>query len=141
MKAKLTSSLFTLMAMLLVLGLNSCKNRNGSAETSLPSDTAMETPEEMMQDEGHDESLGNKTMTGKLVTNKGATPQIDGVFISKDYFKQDGQDWYKVMEPFIGKKVEAKGEVIRHWCGPMEQCLSQGYMDWMRKPEYVKILN
>lgn len=136
---------FNLILCCLAIGLlaSSCKNRGGGAETSLPTDDSQSIAEMEidMDDQGHDEELGVQTIKGKLVTDKGMQPRIGGIFISTDAFEEDGKDWMPRVKELAGKTLEVKGMVIRHWCGPMEQCLSQGYMDRIRKPEYLKVLD
>lgn len=136
---------FKLILCCLAIGFlaSSCKNRGGGAETSSPTDDSQSIAEMEidMDDQGHDEELGIQTIRGKLVTDKGMQPRIQNIFISTDAFEEDGQDWMPRVKELAGKTMEVKGMVIRHWCGPMEQCLTQGYMDRIREPEYLKVID
>lgn len=76
--------------------------------------------------QGWDEDLGEKTLRGKMTLTKGKQPMVDGVMLSKDYF---GEDWRAKTVALEGKRVEVKGHLWRHHCGPLEQCLSPGYID------------
>ncbi|MEM7038445.1 MAG: hypothetical protein AAF570_15785 [Bacteroidota bacterium] len=88
-----------------------------------------------------DEFLGNKVITGKLTTTKGAQPMIDGIMLNLDFVREEGaKTWKPEFEKLKGKKVELKGDVWRHHCGPHEQCLQQGYIDSFRSLEYMKAL-
>lgn len=109
-------------------------NRNSNRFNDSPM-----TAEDMDENQGRDEELGIKTLKGRLALDKGAQPRVDGVFISTDAFREDGKHWRERVTELKGKMIEVKGMVIRHWCGPMEQCLSQGYMDRMNEVEYLKI--
>ena len=128
--------------------LVSCANRTQGAESSPEISAVNQEIDNSMDDllreqeeqQGRDEELGVKTIRGKLTTDKGMTPRVNCIFIAREFFGQDGKNWNDEVTALKGKKVELKGMVIRHHCGPMEQCLSQGYMDWMREPEYLKKL-
>ena len=139
-----------LIICLLTVGfaLSACVNKGGGAESqanvnALNTENNEEMDDllkEMNEQQGHDEKLGVKTIRGKLTTDKGFSPRVDGIFIAREFFAKDDKKWQEEVEALKGKKVELKGMVIRHHCGPYEQCLSQGYMDWMREPEYIKVL-
>ncbi len=137
--------IFCLVTLLLLT--TSCANRGGGAESTPDLNPQTELTanmddllKEMEAQQGHDEELGVKTLRGKVTLDKGMQPRVNGVFIDRDYFKQDGKKWQDEVQRLKGKKVEVSGMVIRHHCGPMEQCLSQGYMDWIRKVDSFKEL-
>lgn len=88
-----------------------------------------------IETEGWNEELGVKVLRGRLTTTKGAQAMLEGVILDSDYF---GENWRKEVESLKGKRVEAKGKVLRHHCGSMEQCLTQGYIDSLYDIEYVK---
>ncbi|MGB1241488.1 MAG: hypothetical protein ACPG49_03135 [Chitinophagales bacterium] len=89
------------------------------------------------EQEGWEEFEGNQILKGKLYTSKGAILGIEGVFINQDY--EVDSDKPK-LRPLIGKNLEVKGDVYIYHCGPLEQCLTQGYMRWLRNVEYVKVI-
>lgn len=76
-----------------------------------------------------DSVLGTKVLRGRLARDKGAMVKLQGVFIRITDAR------YMALSDTV---VEARGIVRRHFCGPTEQCLSQGYMDFMDKPEYIR---
>jgi len=125
------------MAVVIFLGLSSCKRPSTEGNAVPP--TEDEPPMEMMDAEGWDESLGVKVLKGKLTTTKGAQPMVEGVLLATEIFNEDHQQAMVLIQEFKGKVVEVKGEVIRHHCGPMEQCLSQGYIDVVRVAEYLNL--
>ncbi len=149
---------FNLFLFCLTIGLvvTSCKNRTSAVDDNANMDASADTRsgeeinrpddnenmEEMYSedDQGHDEELGKKTIKGKLYTDKGFQPRVAGIFIQTAAFEEDGKDWRDRVRELEGKTLEVKGMVVRHWCGPMEQCLTQGYMDWMREVESLKVL-
>ncbi len=92
-------------------------------------------------EQGHDEDLGVQIIRGKLYTDKGFQPRVGGIFISTDAFEKSGKNWSEQVKELEGKTLELKGNVVRHWCGPIEQCLNQGYMDRMKNVEYINILD
>ena len=91
--------------------------------------------------QGHDESLGVKTLRGKLSTTKGHQPMVEGVILSKDIFSKDRKLAEQRIHEMEGKVVEVTGEVVRHHCGPLEQCLSQGYIDGMKEVESFEVVD
>ena len=123
----------------LLLVLGGCGSRtNASSEPTDPVETVREPLNmDAMETQGWNESLGVKTLKGKLTTTKGAQPMLEGVILAREIFAADRQAAQKRIEGLKGKVVEVKGEVMRHHCGPLEQCLSQGYIDSMTKADYL----
>lgn len=139
---------------LLLLALSACKPRLAqpadagyTSAIGRHSDVAagdqIEEQENNMATEkqGWDESLGEKTLRGSLYTTKGHSPMVEGVMISTHNFDKDYQKAHDRIEELKGKTLELTGEVIRHHCGPLEQCLSPGYIDGMREVKEMKVVN
>ncbi|MFK7904960.1 MAG: hypothetical protein AB8B69_07545 [Chitinophagales bacterium] len=91
------------------------------------------------EEEGWEEFEGNQILKGELYTSKGAILGIGGVFISEDY-EVDASKQKPKLRPLVGKKLEVKGDVYIYHCGTLEQCLTEGYMKWLRNVEYVKVI-
>jgi len=94
---------------------------------------------EELPEVGYEEFEGNRTLEGELYTSKGAILAIGGVFISEDYNADSSNDLLPELRPLVGKKLEIKGDVYVYYCGRYEQCLTEGYMKWLRNIEYVKV--
>jgi hypothetical protein len=111
-------------------------------------DTArIESPTLMKQDTtknamgGHETCLGPKIVQGKLYHTKGRLGNV-GDFLLSGSFLTGGSssDWKPEFEALVGKKVEIKGVHYKYYCGPIEQCLEGGVMNWLREIEYLKPL-
>lgn len=88
---------------------------------------------------GHGEVVGIKTVRGKLYHTKGRLGQLDGMIISGELLTgSEGSDWKPEYEALVGKEVEARGEHYRYVCGPIEQCLEGGVINYLRTLEYLR---
>ncbi len=114
---------------------------NQNEVTPIPELQMINTAKEVDKntEEGWEEFEGNQILKGELYTSKGAILGIGGVFISEDYEVDTSKQKPKI-RPLVGKKIEVKGDVYIYYCGPLEQCLTEGYMKWLRNVEYVKII-
>lgn len=91
--------------------------------------------------QGHGTVIGIVTVRGILSGSKGMNAQLDGMIISpSELTDEDGNHWKPEYEAMLGKEVEARGEHYHYVCGPMEQCLTQGYIDYLRSLEYLKLV-
>jgi hypothetical protein len=105
-----------------------------SFDLDAKSDSKKEIPEN-----GRDEVLGVQKVTGTLLSSKGNLPMIDGIILDQEMiFEEEGRNWKSEYEALKNKRCTAVGEVIRHWCGPHEQCLEQGYIDYLRNIESIR---
>jgi hypothetical protein len=130
------------MAALLVLA--SCK---GSQRTAVDEKAQAEGRQPAIADQsnatnekmGHGEVIGMKTVRGTLYHSKGRMGELGGMLISGDYLsdKVTGK-WKPEYEALVGKQVEAHGEHYRYVCGPIEQCLEGGVMNYLQKVTYIK---
>jgi len=149
-----------LLTLSLLLTITACKGQSQSTDAD-PTDPAsmheqnQQTMEELQETsegntetfdelsaedmQGHNEDLGIKTLKGKLRTTKGAQPIVEGVLISTDFFEEEGKSWHEKVESLEGKTVVITGQVNRHWCGPMEQCMSDGYIDSMQEVDSFEV--
>lgn len=92
-----------------------------------------------MDENGRDEILGVKKITGTLTSTKGNLPMLNGIILDQEMvFEEEGRNWKPEYAALKNKRVTAVGEVIRHWCGKYEQCLEQGYIDHMRNIEAIR---
>lgn len=124
---------------------NQCSNKSVSQQQQSPQmkqvvelppmKTLKEVPEV-----GYEKFEGNRTLKGTLYTSKGAILGIGEVFISEDYESDTDNELKPELRSLVGKTLEVKGDVYVYYCGRHEQCLTQGYMKWLRNVEYVKVL-
>jgi hypothetical protein len=130
---------FSLVALLLMgVYLSGCSQSKPAKTDSKSSDTTKKVdmdsfglePLEPAR-EARDEPLGEKTLTGKLMSTKGNQATVNGVILSRSYVFDEHRRWKPELMALKNKRVTVTGEVIRHWCGPYEQCLEQGYIDRM----------
>ena len=127
---------------------NNCANSSQKTQQNkeefppLTEQTIKEAPEGIEKNEqgGWEEFEGNRIVKGELYTSKGAILGIAGVFISEDYKADSDNKQLPKLRPLVGKTLEVKGDVYTYYCGPIEQCLTEGSMKWMRNVEYVKVL-
>lgn len=90
--------------------------------------------------EGRTEYEGEKTIVGILGTTKGHQAMVNGIILGNDFLDdKETHRWKKEYLAMKGKKVEVKGHHYIYYCGPMEQCLSQGYIPYLRDIEYMKL--
>lgn len=97
-------------------------------------------PKGIENQEGWEEFEGNRILKGELYTSKGAILGIEEVFIDSEYKTNSNNKKLPELRPLVGKTLEIKGDVYIYHCGTMEQCLTQGYMKWLRNVEYVKVI-
>lgn len=83
--------------------------------------------------QNQDEFLGTRVITGELIFEHGDQPWITGILIRSDSF--EGSESMKQWE---GKQIEVKGTLYRYTCTREEQCLEEGYIDYLEGVEYVK---
>lgn len=126
------SSIF--LALGILLAFSACKR----PQPKPIEDPSIEKPMNM-DEQGRDESLGVKTLKGKLNTTKGHQAMLEGVMLPSALFGDDHQAAHKRIHELEGKTLKVRGEVIRHWCGPLEQCLSQGYIDRIKDVDIFEI--
>ncbi|MEM1000649.1 MAG: hypothetical protein AAGN35_26585 [Bacteroidota bacterium] len=88
--------------------------------------------------EARDEPLGERTLKGKLVITKGNRAMVDGVLLANAYVYAEGKTWKPEVEALKNRRVVVTGDVVRHWCGPHEQCLETGYIDTMVEVREIK---
>jgi hypothetical protein len=89
---------------------------------------------------GRSEILGTEVVTGTLVRSKGNMGQLGGRIIPAEFLtggKAGG--WKPEMEALLDKQVEAKGIHVRYHCGPIEQCLEGGVIDYLTQIEYIRL--
>ncbi len=136
---------FFFIALGMLFWANQCSNKSVSQQQQSPQMTQkadlppMKTAEEMPE-VGYEEFEGNRILKGELYTSKGAILGIGGVFISEDYESDASNKVKPALRPLVGKTLEVKGDVYVYYCGRYEQCLTQGYMKWLRNVEYIKVI-
>lgn len=129
-----------MLLLVLALSLSQCANRKNASSNSTDNSEEMvlEDNNELLDDEGWDESLGFQVLSGTLTTTKGAQAMLKGVLLSSDIFSEDHKEAMSIIQGLKGRQIQVEGEVIRHHCGAMEQCLDQGYIDVLRKAKSIK---
>jgi hypothetical protein len=140
-------SMKRIFAILLALALvfAACHPRpsgNGKETPSISESTPtkMETDTTLNKMGGKETCLGPKTVRGRLYHTKGRLGSLDKYILSGQYLSEEGQGyhWKPEFEAMVGKEVEAKGVHYRYRCGPIEQCLEGGVIDYLREIEYLK---
>lgn len=88
---------------------------------------------------GRTEELGEMTLSGTPYQTKGAQFMLQGVIVNdREVLEKHGL--YHIGSEALGKyTVEITGKVNRYHCGPMEQCLSEGYIDNMPKISSITV--
>lgn len=113
-------------------------DKYGMPDNLLHSPEPKEETKIMMEDEnGWDEELGLKTLKGTGNLTKGARLMLNGVMITDMETLRKVQFDKIPTEKLAETTFEITGVVIRHHCGPHEQCLQQGYIDVMRKVDSI----
>ncbi len=142
----------TLLSLLFtwLLLANNCANRSQSTQQEQTNDNfppliekeAAKPPKGVETNEmgGWEEFEGNRVLKGKLYTSKGAILGIADVFITEDYKSDSNNAQLPDLRSLVGKALEIKGDVYIYHCGPAEQCLTQGFMKWLRNVEYIKVI-
>lgn len=93
---------------------------------------------EIEQTEGWTEELGERSLNGTPYLTKGAQIVVDGIILTdRETLRKNNLEGIG-SEELANYSVEATGMVKRYHCGPMEQCLSPGYIDHM--PAIQKIV-
>jgi hypothetical protein len=79
------------------------------------------------------------TISGTPYQTKGAQFMLQGVIVNdREVLEKHGL--YQIGSEALGKyTVEITGKVNRYHCGPMEQCLTQGYIDNMPKISSITV--
>jgi hypothetical protein len=88
---------------------------------------------------GYTEKLGTQTLAGTPYLTKGAQFMVEGVIISDEKTLEKHNLLNKGSEELAKYQVRITGNVDRYHCGPMEQCLSQGYIDFMREIKEISV--
>lgn len=89
--------------------------------------------------EGWTEELGSKNLKGTPYLTKGAQIVLEGVILS-DRETLQKNNLEGIGSADLGNySLEVSGVVKRYHCGPMEQCLSEGYIDHMPSIDKIKV--
>jgi hypothetical protein len=141
---------FAMVCVAALVVLTACKGRMNHSAYSKPTEIVHDSVphggadaviEDKKQDEtmGHGEVVGIKTVRGKLYHSKGRLGELNGMIISGDFLTgSQGGNWKPEYEALVGKEVEAMGEHYRYICGPIEQCLEGGVINYLRALEYLR---
>lgn len=89
---------------------------------------------------GKETCLGPVVARGKLFHTKGRLGSLGDYLLGGDFLTGgvSGYNWKPEYEALVGKEVEAKGVHYRYRCGPIEQCLEGGVINYLREIEYLK---
>jgi hypothetical protein len=87
---------------------------------------------------GKETCEGPKILRGKLYHTKGRMGEVGGYILSGLYLTGENGVWKPEFEALVGKEVEVKGVHYRYVCGPIEQCLEGGVINYLREIEYLR---
>ena len=97
-----------------------------------------------------------KIVTGKFFYDeflkKGSPYMLDDIFIDKTFFECDNDEKSSTLivpyspcsytldqiKAMSGKTVEVKGDYTVHYCDSGEQCLTIGYIKYLKNIQYIK---
>jgi hypothetical protein len=107
--------------------------------TEMKNDSAYNSPEIG----GKETMIGPVTVRGILQHTKGKMGSLNGFILPGNYLTPEGHgyNWKPEFEAMVGKQVEIKGVHYRYRCGPMEQCLDSGVINYLREIEYLKLVD
>jgi hypothetical protein len=87
---------------------------------------------------GKETCEGPKTIRGKLYHTKGRLGEVGGYILPPQFLTGGESAWKAEYEELVGKEVEVKGVHYRYVCGPIEQCLEGGVINYLREIEYLR---
>lgn len=110
--------------------LGSCASKNPKAKM---------TETNLNEGGGYTEALGKKTLSGTPYLTKGAQIMLEGVILSDKATLEKNGLYRLSSEELSGYNLIVTGKINRYHCGPMEQCLSQGYIDSMSEIDKIEV--
>jgi hypothetical protein len=135
-----TFSLLLFASLMVLAGCHPQPNAGRKAvQEENPSNPMKEKTNSSSENAGGKETcLGPTTVRGKLYHTKGRMGEVNGFILSGLYLTGENGAWKPEYEALAGKEVEVKGVHYRYVCGPIEQCLEGGVINYLREIEYLR---
>jgi hypothetical protein len=87
---------------------------------------------------GKETNMGARTIRGKLYHTKGRMGEVAGFILPPHFLTDGGSNWKPAYEALVGQEVEVQGVHFQYRCGPIEQCLEGGVINYLREIVYLK---
>jgi hypothetical protein len=82
-------------------------------------------------------SLGPRTLHGLLSVSRGRLLLLDGVFLVLDGSPWAGREGELIRR--AGATATARGELFRRPCAPEEDCVEEGYFEYLARVEELSV--